>query len=372
MFINFFNLFNNKLSGKQSSLGLIALNCLNIPPRLQYQTKYTCQAGLIPSPNQPTMIKIDNVLIPLKIAVKLATLVGDIAAVHKAEGFKSNLATKSFPWCDFDASNPHKVALRHPCTGRKVLDAAQSWKDTPSEFSQEKLAMRTGIFWLELNYLPYWDPVLNVTLGVMHNWFEGVPKNHFISQWRFNYINISQELDNLEASETFQESPGEDRNMCTYKEINNEDSGYLTEDIKRRIQEQICKVIVSKGVTQIPPLVGKSQVGKLKASGWNSLFSLYLPMVFLEVMWEIAINNYTPDLFAMLLNFGALLQCTNIVGAKAIKQEDSTRFSENYKKYQKTSLKLFPKYQHVPNHHYAMNIPDQLNVWGPPMGILEL
>ncbi|MBW0540551.1 hypothetical protein O181_080266 [Austropuccinia psidii MF-1] len=305
------------------------------------------------------MITINNVSIPLvnelyklnrgiiipkskypcgwKITVKLATLVGDIVAAHKAAGFKSHLATKFCSWCDLNASYCHKMALGRPQTGRKVLDAAGSWKDTPSKFSQEKLAIRTGICWLELNRLPYWDPVVNVTLGVMHNWFEGALQHHFISQWGFNYINISQEHDNLEASKTFQGSSGEDSKMSIDKEINNEDSGYLTEDIKRSIQEQICKVIVPKGVTRIPPLVGKSQIGKLKASEWNSLASIYLPMVFVEIIWGIAISNYTPNFFDMFLNFIALVQCTNIVGAKAVKQENSTRFAENYNTYQKTS-----------------------------------
>ncbi|MBW0557831.1 hypothetical protein O181_097546, partial [Austropuccinia psidii MF-1] len=181
----------------------------------------------------------------------------------------------------------------------------------------------------------------------MHNWFEGVLQHHFISQWGFDYINISQEHDNLEAAETFQESPGEDSEMSIDKEINNEASGYLAEDIKRRIRELIFKVIVPKGVTRIPPL---------------------LPMVFLEVMWGIEINNFTANLFDMLLNFEALVQCTDIVGTKAVKQEDSTRFAESYNTYQKTSLKLFPKCQHVPNHHNAMHIPDQLKLLGPTYG----
>ncbi|MBW0484215.1 hypothetical protein O181_023930 [Austropuccinia psidii MF-1] len=112
MFIDWFNPLKNKLAGKQSSIGLITLNCHNLPPCLQYQTKYTCLAGLIPSPNQPTMITINNVLILLvnelyilnrgmiipkskyprgrKITVKLATLAGDIVAVHKAAVFKSH------------------------------------------------------------------------------------------------------------------------------------------------------------------------------------------------------------------------------------------------------------------------------------------
>ncbi|MBW0569498.1 hypothetical protein O181_109213, partial [Austropuccinia psidii MF-1] len=260
MFIDWFKPLKKKLSGEQLSFGLIALNCLNLPPCLRYQTKYTCLAGLIHSPNQPTMIKINNVLIPLvnelyklnrgiiiptskypcgrKITVKLATLVGDIVSVHKEEGFKSHLATTFCSLFDLNASDCHKMDLRRPQTGRKVLNAAQSWKDTPSEFSNED-----------------W----NLLVGAQFSALLG-------SCCQCHLRGDAQlEHDNLEAAETYQESPGEDSKMSNEKEINYEDSGYLTEDIKRRIRERICKVIVPKGATWIPPLVGKSQIGKLKA-----------------------------------------------------------------------------------------------------------
>ncbi|MBW0494945.1 hypothetical protein O181_034660 [Austropuccinia psidii MF-1] len=209
LFIDWFNPLKNKLSGNQLSMGIISLNCLKIPLHLRYQNKYTCLAAIIPSPNQPTMITINNLLRPIideiyelnnglkistpeyphgrKVVVKVVTLVCDIVASHKAAGFKSHSANKFCSWCEVNASDQHKLKLGRPLTGRKVLEAANHWKDTLSKFSREKVAIRTGVRWSELNRLPYWDPFLNVILGVMHNWFEGVLKHHLISQWGFYF-----------------------------------------------------------------------------------------------------------------------------------------------------------------------------------------
>ncbi|MBW0575990.1 hypothetical protein O181_115705, partial [Austropuccinia psidii MF-1] len=396
LFIDWFNPLKNKLAGRQLSMGIISLNCLNLPPRLRYQTRYTCLAGIIPSPNQPTMITINNILTPLvnelyelnkgltiltpkyphgrKVVVKLVTLVGDIVAVHKVAGFKSHSATKFCSWCEINASDRHKLKLGRPRKGRNVLEAAHHWKDMKSAFSREKVAMQTGVRWSELNRLPYWDPVCNIALGVMHNWFEGVLQHHFISRWGFD-SKILNTYENSEASEPLQQLQEEDTRMSIDEELtlesDDENSGFLSEDLKKRIRDQICEVIVPKGVTRIPPLVGKSQIGKLKASEWNCLFSVYLPMVFTEVLWGIAVNDQTGKSFDLLLNFGSLVQCTNIVGAKVVENNYPQRFSESYSTYQHTSSKIFPKCRNVPNHHYAMHIPEQLKNWGPPMGISE-
>ncbi|MBW0578822.1 hypothetical protein O181_118537 [Austropuccinia psidii MF-1] len=114
LFIDWFNPLKNKLTGQQLSKGIISLNCLNLPPRLQYQTRYTCLAGIIPSPNQPTMTTIKKIITPLvnelselnkgltiltpkyplgqNVVVTLVTLVGNIVAVHKVAGFKLHSA----------------------------------------------------------------------------------------------------------------------------------------------------------------------------------------------------------------------------------------------------------------------------------------
>ncbi|MBW0507551.1 hypothetical protein O181_047266 [Austropuccinia psidii MF-1] len=150
LFINWFNPLKNKLAVQKLSMGIISLNCLNLPPHLQYQTQYTCFSGIIPSPNQPMMITINNILTPLvnelyklnngltiltqkyphggKVVVKLVTLVGDIVAVHKVAGFKSHLATKFCSWCEINASDQHKLELGSPRKGRNVLEAAVSGK----------------------------------------------------------------------------------------------------------------------------------------------------------------------------------------------------------------------------------------------------
>ncbi|MBW0487432.1 hypothetical protein O181_027147 [Austropuccinia psidii MF-1] len=135
LFIDGFNPLGNKLSGRQLSIGVIALNCLNLPPWLRYQTQNTFLFGLIPGPNQPVMITMNNILTPLidqlfklncgitvctpkypnghQLAVKLATLVGDIVATHKVAGFMSHSATKFCSWCEIEASERQGLQAGH-------------------------------------------------------------------------------------------------------------------------------------------------------------------------------------------------------------------------------------------------------------------
>ncbi|MBW0497823.1 hypothetical protein O181_037538 [Austropuccinia psidii MF-1] len=72
--------------------------------------------------------------------------------------------------------------------------------------------------------------------------------------------------------------------------------------------------------------------------------------------------------YNLLINTGALIQCTSILGAAAIRKEDSLRFQQAYDMYQKTSKFRFRNLPVKPNHHYAMHYPDQLRWWGPMMG----
>ncbi|MBW0547961.1 hypothetical protein O181_087676 [Austropuccinia psidii MF-1] len=124
IFADCFNPRGNRISGKQVSMGIIALNCLNLPPWLQFQQYHTCIAGLIPAPNQPNMLTTNNVLRPLvdellklnegikiitpkyphgrKVFVRLVSLIGDIVATHKVSGFMSHSARKFFSWCDIN------------------------------------------------------------------------------------------------------------------------------------------------------------------------------------------------------------------------------------------------------------------------------
>ncbi|MBW0513240.1 hypothetical protein O181_052955 [Austropuccinia psidii MF-1] len=172
-----------------------------------------------------------------KVVVNVVTLVDDIVAAHKAAGFKSHSANKFCSWCEVNASDQHKLKLGRPSTGRKVLEAANHWKDTLSEFSQEKVAIRTGVRWSELNRLPYWDLVLNVSLGVMHNWFKGVLQHHLRNQWGFD-CKQTETNENSKGIKFSQQSQSEDSEMVASNEIkrsferNDENSGYLSEDLR--------------------------------------------------------------------------------------------------------------------------------------------
>ncbi|MBW0532733.1 hypothetical protein O181_072448 [Austropuccinia psidii MF-1] len=95
----------NKIAGKKVSLGILALNCFNLPPTTQWKFKNTFMYSLIPAPNQPNPITINNILRPFvdelielqsginiptpkfpkgqNIIVKLGCLIGDLVATHK-------------------------------------------------------------------------------------------------------------------------------------------------------------------------------------------------------------------------------------------------------------------------------------------------
>ncbi|MBW0535599.1 hypothetical protein O181_075314 [Austropuccinia psidii MF-1] len=192
----------------------------------------------------------------------------------------------------------------------------------------------------------------------MHNWFEGVLQHHFLTLWGFN-LHLQKHYakpEDIECSDLLQEdiimynNEEQDNNL----EENDTNSGYLSEDIKNIICKHIGDVVVTKGVTRVSSLVGKSQNGKFKASEWKSLFSVYLPMIFFEAILR-ANSNYNSmrlDNHNLILNLCALVQCTNIVSSKVIKKEDSSKFSQHYNTYQKTLLNLFTECQIVPNHHY--------------------
>ncbi|MBW0478543.1 hypothetical protein O181_018258 [Austropuccinia psidii MF-1] len=133
LFIYWFNPRGNKVLGKQVSMGLMALNCLNLPPRLRFQQVYTCLAGVIPPPKKPDMVTIDHVLQPLisqllelnqgftiatpiyphgrQIFVRLVSLLRDIEANHKVSGFMSHSAKQFCSWCKIKDDERRELKL---------------------------------------------------------------------------------------------------------------------------------------------------------------------------------------------------------------------------------------------------------------------
>ncbi|MBW0561985.1 hypothetical protein O181_101700 [Austropuccinia psidii MF-1] len=314
-------------------MGVIALNCLNLPPRLRFKPYYTCLSGIIPSPKQPDIFNTNNVLKPLvdellnlhkgikittpkythghKIFVRLVGLIGDVVATHKVAGFMLHSAKQFCSWCEINDHEQEKLQLGMLCNKRKVLASSWQWKETKTITACQQLSKITGIHWSQLNCLPYWDPVLCVSLRVIHNWYEGVLHHHFCFRWGFD-TDLTQQT-TMESGKSGMESKSMDLDDS---DTSNEESKVfavecLSNDLKQTIQNKIKDVIVPKGVSQITSKVGTAGNGRLKASEWRFLFSVYIPLVFLNSLFETEPQNHL-----LLVNTTALIECTEIVGAK--------------------------------------------------------
>ncbi|MBW0508136.1 hypothetical protein O181_047851 [Austropuccinia psidii MF-1] len=196
LFTDWFNPLSNKADRKQVSLGVHALNCLNLPPNSRWKVESTFLSGLVPEPAQPNMVTINNILkvfvdeilrldsgIIIKtpqypnghrVVVRLGFLIGDLVANHKVAGFASHSATRFCSWRDCSKADLHQLKIGRLLQKRHVKHHSLAFKKFPNEAEPTRMVKKTGIRCSELNRLAYWDPV-----GIMHNWFEGMIQNHF-------------------------------------------------------------------------------------------------------------------------------------------------------------------------------------------------
>ncbi|MBW0565878.1 hypothetical protein O181_105593 [Austropuccinia psidii MF-1] len=197
----------------------------------------------------------------------------------------------------------------------------------------------------------------------MHNWFEGVLQHHFWRHWKFGMSPIEQENEeNLHDSE--EEAKSMDYVVHETWLFKKEEEEY----IKRAISD----LKVPDGITKVPFAIGEPKTGKLKASEWHSLFSLYLP---LEIMDLPSVTSYglgqNEGRKAKLLldNLSSLTICTNILESRCVNEINCNEFIKEYNNYCQTSQQLFMEITIVPNHHYALHLADQMNWWGPLLAI---
>jgi hypothetical protein len=60
--VDFFNPLTNKQAGKKSSIGIISVVCVNLPPSLRYKAENMFLAGVIPGPNEPPLTAVNHYL----------------------------------------------------------------------------------------------------------------------------------------------------------------------------------------------------------------------------------------------------------------------------------------------------------------------
>ncbi|MBW0591405.1 hypothetical protein O181_131120 [Austropuccinia psidii MF-1] len=143
---------------------------------------------------------------------------------------------------------------------------------------------------------------------------------------------------------------------------------------EEHIKRAISDVKVPAGITKVPFAIGELKTGKLKASEWPSLFSLYLPLAIMDIpsvtFYGLGQNEGSKAKL-LLDNLSSLTICTNILASRCVNEINCNEFIKEYKNYCQTSQKLFMDITIVPNHHYALHLADQMKWWDPLLAISE-
>ncbi|KNZ54732.1 hypothetical protein VP01_2872g7 [Puccinia sorghi] len=146
--------------------------------------------------------------------------------------------------------------------------------------------------------------VNHIVLGVIYNWFEGVLKHHSWFRWGFNGTPDASEKDLNEDD------------YYTTGNSNVIDAGaaatFWSNPIKRKLITAVGEVVVPTGVNWMPRRFGMSKNGKLKASEWHTLFSIHLPLAWVDMLIGRDIEKSLRRNGDTIQNLAALIQCTNI------------------------------------------------------------
>ncbi|EDR02599.1 uncharacterized protein LACBIDRAFT_308244 [Laccaria bicolor S238N-H82] len=388
IYIDWFNPFTNKIAGKHASCGAIVLYCLNLPPHLRYLPENTFIVGLTPPPNAPDMITISHIIEPLidsvlKYAtppgqrlptfrhpagvwfqIKVAPLISDIEASHKAGGFMAH---------------------------------AQVWLNTATKSGRKAQAQSTGVRWTPLHHLPYWDPVKHVLLGYMHNWQEGVLKHQLHVLWaigpqegsqntgqgideeeQWTETDVSEsasELDELhrEAAEaeaaplhqnpsfssqhsgrssTLSRTPTQDEPHPYAFDMQDEDDEVTGDpdyipDTKEHftfmdaqlqaIRNCISNVTLPTWAQQPPTNLGEPSHGKLKAHEYLMLFSCIFPLIIPEFWHSETMTNLQHQ---HLQSFHHLVAATNILSSFKTSNASADEYTGHYIQYRMLCCKM--------------------------------
>ncbi|KNZ60832.1 hypothetical protein VP01_1494g2 [Puccinia sorghi] len=407
LFIDWFNPQGNKLAGKQQSVGVILMNCMNLPPTMRSQLQYTFLAGLTPGPLAPSMTTITHLLKPLvdelltlatpftvsthkylagrTVQIRLLPLTGDMGATHKVAGFASHSATKFCSWCHVLKDEKDDLKLGQPRSGAEVRRTSENWLSSKTLTARDAIVRQNGARYSELNRLPYRDPVQHVALGMMHNWMEGVLMHHFRERWGFQTLSFKEKrrrggnqgpsakrprLDTQAEDETDEDNTSSDSDDF---QLNQGATGGLFSTIQMDyFRGALANVVLPTVVGCIPSQLGKSHCGKLKASQWYVLFVYVIPLIISEMFVDQIENvRVHSNRWWIMENISSLIRCTHIINARQIRPQHAERFQKSYEKYNRSSMKIFEDIKINPNHHYALHVPEQLALWGPLGGVAE-
>lgn len=167
LFIDWFNPLGNKQAGKSHSMGLMAINCLNLPPNSRNRLKNCCIAGITPGTHESSVTTTNHLLSPIidqlltlsdsvnirtkkhpegrLVRVKLLGLIGDVVATHKVAGYASHSATRFCSWCTCEVSERHQMRCGRAREDLMVREQAKAWEAAKTISQKDKLVRNYGV-----------------------------------------------------------------------------------------------------------------------------------------------------------------------------------------------------------------------------------
>ena len=202
--VDFFNPLTNKQAGKKSSIGIISVVCVNLPPSLRYKAENMFLAGVIPGPNEPPLTAVNHYLSPLinefqsfwdtgvrfsqtlnfpdgcLVQCALILVICDLLATRKTAGFAAcsheHFCFSTQSKNGYGDTNYHKWKSR---TNADCRSAADSYLKATTPESRLDEFNKAGVQWSELLQLLYFDIAHCIVVDSMHNLFLRLIKEHF-------------------------------------------------------------------------------------------------------------------------------------------------------------------------------------------------
>lgn len=205
--VDWFNVNMVLARGANSSTGILAMACLNLPVNIRYKSENMYLAAVIPGPNEPSLTRMNHYLRPLMeemeifwktgvefsrtalsptgklVRCALAICVCDLPAARKVSGFAGHGANHYCTVCTgygrtetLGLTNVEDWELKDIVL---LKQNAELWRDALSEATRTKIFSEFGLRWSVIWRSGHWDPTKQLVPDPMHCLLENLASNHF-------------------------------------------------------------------------------------------------------------------------------------------------------------------------------------------------
>ena len=203
--VDFFDVEGQTHRGRKTSCGIIAMACLNLPGTIRYKPENMYLAGIVPGPNGPHLTDLNHYLDPLlddlvesyehgirysqtashpggRISRSvIAAAVNDLPGGRKVAGLASH---NSHHYCFICNTKGLDNLGNHDChtwprkDPNEMRKNAEKWRDATTSAEKRVIFNNHGIRYSSMWRLPYWNPMKQLVIDVMHCILEGLVQYH--------------------------------------------------------------------------------------------------------------------------------------------------------------------------------------------------